>query len=66
MRRKVFAVLNEAGLDTRADRCDLASFILGRRIRSFTELDNPDWSRLVDALSGWVGVRELRRQRGHE
>jgi hypothetical protein len=66
MRRRCFAILSEAKLDQRADRCDLATFILGRKIRSWTEFDKADWRRMTDALVGWVGVREIRRQKGVE
>lgn len=63
MRRKTFVLWSEAGL-TDGDRHDFATFVLGRRVRSWTEFDGGDWCRILDALTGWFAVRELRRQAG--
>lgn len=63
MRRKTFVLWTEAGL-LDSDRHDFATFILGRRVRSWTEFDADDWGRILDALTGWFAVRELRRQAG--
>lgn len=64
-RRQFFALLREAGLDSHdVDRRDLARFVLGRRIESFTTLDASDWTRLLDSIRGWYSITELRRQRG--
>lgn len=62
-RRKAFVLLGETGLPD-ADRHDLATFILGRRVRSWTEFDADDWGRILDALTGWHAVEHLRRDRG--
>lgn len=63
-RAKAFVLLKEAGLTERSDRHDLSSFILGRRIRSWTTLEPDDWRRLLDALTGWHAIQHLRRERG--
>lgn len=66
LRRRAFAILSEAKLTDRADRHDFASFILGRKVRTWSDLTRPEWVRLVDALCGWVAVRTLRQQHGFE
>lgn len=64
-RKQFFALLHEAGLDSHdVDRRDLARFILGRRVDSFTSFDVDDWCRMLDAIRGWYSITELRRQRG--
>lgn len=63
-RAKAFVLLKEAGLTDPADRHDLSSFILGRRIKSWKELEPADWTRILDSLSGWFAVQHLRRERG--
>lgn len=56
-------LLHETGLP-KSDRHDLASFILGREVRSFTEFDADDWGRMLDALTGWHAIEHQRRERG--
>lgn len=64
-RAKFFVLYKEAGLDgDREARIALARFVLGRPVRSFTELDADDWYRMLDSIVGWFSVRELRRQNG--
>lgn len=64
-RRQFFALLREAGLDSHdIDRRDLARFVLGRPIVSFSEFSIDDWCRMLDSIRGWYSITELRRQRG--
>lgn len=64
MRKRCFALLSEAGLDSRSDRHDLATFVLGRKVRSWTEFDAAEWRRMTDSLAGWFAVQTIRKQKG--
>lgn len=63
MRRKAFVLFNETKLPT-ADRHDLAGFILGRPVDTWTDLTPDEWGRLLDALTGYHAVVHLRNERG--
>lgn len=63
-RAKAFVLLKEAGIVEASDRHDLASFVLGRRVRSWREFEPDDWRRMLDSISGWHAIEHLRRERG--
>lgn len=48
---------------TRQDRIDLAQYLLRRDITSWTELDEAQLCRLLDALEGYGLVTHLREGR---
>lgn len=50
-RRKMHALFREAGHEDRNVRLDVASAILGRRIRSTSEMSGADVSHVIDSLS---------------
>lgn len=47
LRRKCFAIIGDAGLGD-DDRRDLAGFVLGRDVESFTTLTSAEWLRLAE------------------
>lgn len=63
IRRKTFAVLGDAGIGDE-DRRDLATFVLGRRVKSYKDLTPEEWQRVGDAVTGWFAIEHLRRERG--
>lgn len=57
-RRKAHLLANEIGL-TRTDRHELAEQILLRDITSWTTLEEDDYVRLLDAMSGFQLICRL-------
>lgn len=65
-RRKVFVLCAEIfGTDERAreERLELAQFLLRRDVTSYSELDDAQRSRLLDALEGWQLISALLEMR---
>jgi hypothetical protein len=60
--RKTFAICSELGLD-RDDRLELAAVVLNRAVGSWSDLDDADEVRLLDAVSGFVYVHYLLRNK---
>jgi len=56
--RLAFTLADEIGL-TRDDRLDLAEILLRRDVASWSDLDEAELSRLLDALHGWIYVNAL-------
>lgn len=63
LQRRCFALADEAQLD-RSDRMDLAGFLLGFEVRSWSELAPCEWETVRDALMGWFAVRQIHCQKG--
>lgn len=61
-RRKMFMLAAELSL-TRDERIALATYLLRRDITSWSQLDEAQILRLLDALEGSQLVMELLRQR---
>jgi hypothetical protein len=61
----VFQACKAFGL-TRADRLEVATFVLDRNVESFNQLGPVEIERLTDAMRGAVTVAKIRmeRQRG--
>lgn len=58
-RKKAHHLCDQLGLD-RDDRIGLAETLLWRDVRSWSELDDVEILRLLDALEGYILVAELR------
>lgn len=61
-RRKLFSSCDQAGL-TKAERIELACYLLRRDVESFADLDDHQICRLLDALEGHHLVETLLAQR---
>jgi len=61
-RRKLYVLSDELGL-TREDRIDLASMLLRRTMASWSELDEDQVIRILDALEGHQLLTELEKTR---
>jgi hypothetical protein len=61
-RRKLFALADEVGLD-RDERIELSRAILWRDITSWSNLDDAQVSRLLDAFEGYEKISWLLRNR---
>lgn len=61
-RRKCHVLVKEIGL-TREERIELAQFLLRRDITSWTQLDDEQNTRLLDALEGWQLIDALLAMR---
>jgi len=59
-RRGVFVVLAEAGIKSRDDRLELAEDVLGKRVESFSKLDDDDYLDLHFALQSWKRIQDIR------
>lgn len=57
-RKKAYALSREIGL-TRAERIDLASYVLRRDVESWDALSEVQIVRILDALDGFVLVTAL-------
>ena len=57
-RRKAHLLVKEIGL-SREDRIDLASMLLRRTVKSWTELDEAQYIRILDALEGYQLIGHL-------
>ena len=60
-RRKLHMVAKEIGL-SRDDRIELSQYILRRDITSWTELDEAQMTRMLDALEGYGLICHLKDQ----
>lgn len=61
-RRKVYQRAKELGL-SRDERLHLAEILLRRDVRSWSDLDEAQVLRLLDAIEGFELIVELARQR---
>jgi hypothetical protein len=57
-RRRLFALLRDAGLDP-DDRGPLAMLVSGRRTSSTSELDDAEWDRLLEVADALAGGRAV-------
>lgn len=60
--RKLFLLADELGLG-RAERLELASYMLRRTITSWRQLDDVQVARMLDALEGYQLIRDLMSMR---
>lgn len=58
MRRKVFALADEYGLD-RDDRIHLAEYLLRRDVNTFLDLTDAEIGRVLDAFEGFFLIGQL-------
>jgi hypothetical protein len=61
-KRKMFVLAREIGLKDE-ERWSLAEMILRRDITSWSQLDDAQVRRMLDALEGYQLITEIRRQR---
>lgn len=61
-RRKLFLICDEVGL-TDDERKELACYLLRRDITSFSQLDEDQVLRMLDAVEGYQLITELMRLR---
>lgn len=61
-RKKMYTVAKEIGL-TREERVELARYLLRRDLSSWSELDEDQEVRILDAMEGWLLIETLNAMR---
>lgn len=61
-RKKMYAVAKEIGL-SRGERIELAQYLLRRDISSWSDLDEDQVCRILDAMEGWLLIETLNAMR---
>lgn len=65
LREAVFCIAREFRL-TRAERLEVAAYVLNREVDSFTQLSVPELGRVLDAFQGakYVATIKIEHRRG--